>query len=174
VYKFVVTLHVLAVVLVIGPQVFAVLTGYQAIRRHDSAGARSAGTNLVRFNAGSVIVALLGTWAVSTSDRFSFRTPWVIISLTLWVIMMGLATGLAMPALRKAARLLDEGVPARPEVTVPTEGEAAPPAPTATATELVAKERLDYLAGRIAASGALVTLTAVAITVFMVVKPFGD
>jgi hypothetical protein len=171
---FVVTLHVLSTVFVIGPLVFAALGGYRAVRRHDPANTRSAVTRLIWFNAGSVLVALLGLWAVSTSDRVTFRTPWVIISLTLYVIMMGLATGYTMPALRKAARILDEGVPARPVVTVPDDEGATPASLTATATELVAKERLDHLAGRIAASGGLVALAAVAITVFMVVKPFGD
>jgi hypothetical protein len=172
--KFVVTLHVLAVVFVIGPQVFAALGGYRAVRRHDRDDTRAAARMLFRFNAGSVLVALLGFWAVSTSDRIDFRTPWVIISITLWIIMMGLATGYAMPALRKAARLLEEGVPDRPAVTASEDESPAPAAPTATSTDLAAKERLDHLAGRIAAAGGLVTLAAIAITVFMVVKPFGD
>jgi hypothetical protein len=175
VYKFVVTLHVLAAVLVIGPLVLAALTGYRAVRRHDPAGTRSAATLLARANIGTVVIALLGFWAVSTSDRVDFRTPWVVISITLWIIMGGVASALATPALRKAARLLNEGVPARPVAAQPEGDEGAPPAQySATATELVAKERLDQLAGRIAASGGLVALAAVAITVFMVVKPFGD
>jgi hypothetical protein len=175
VYKFAVTLHVLAAVLVIGPLVLSGLLGVQAVRKHDAAGARSAATMLAWSNVGTVVVALLGFWAVSASDRVDFRTPWVVISITLWLIMGGLASGLGRPALRKAARILDEGVPARPVVTAPDDGESSPPAPvTATATELVAKERLDQLAGRIATSSGLVTLAAVAIVVFMVVKPFGD
>jgi MFS family permease len=174
VHTFAVTLHVLSAVFVIGPLVFAALGGYRAVRRHDPGNARSAVASLVWFNGGSVLVAVLGLWAVSTSDRVTFRTPWVTISLTLFVIMMGLATGYTMPALRKAARILDEGVLARPAVTVPDDEGATPAARTATATELVTKERLDQLAGRIAASGGLVALAAVAITIFMVVKPFGD
>lgn len=172
--KFAVTLHVLAVVLVIGPLVLAGLSGYRAVRRHDAAGARSAASMLARFNVGLVIVALLGVWAVSTSDRYTFRTPWIIISITLWIIMGGVASALGTPGLRKAARILDEGVPARPQVTAPDDEGATPVSLTTTATEMVAKERLDRLAGRIAASGVLVALAAVAITVFMVVKPFGD
>jgi hypothetical protein len=180
VYRFLVTLHVLAAVLVIGPLVLAGLTGYRAVRRHDPVGARSAATTLARANIGAAVVAVLGFGALSFSERATFRTPWVVISITLWIIMGGLASGLGGPALRKAARILDVGVPARPAVTVPAdngegEGEAAAPAPiTATATELVAKERLDNLAGRIATAGVLVTIAAVAIVVFMVVKPFGD
>jgi hypothetical protein len=173
VYKFVVTLHVLAAVLVIGPLVLAALSGYRAVRRHDPAGTRSAATLLARANIGTVLVALLGFWAVSASDRVDFRTPWVVISITLWIIMAGVASALGTPALRKATRILAEGVPDRPAVTVP-EGESTPAVATATTTEFAAKERLDRLAGRIASSGGLVALTAVAIVVFMVVKPFGD
>lgn len=174
-YKFVVTLHVLAAVLVIGPLVLAGLAGYRAVRRHDTVATRSAASMLARANIGTVVVALLGFWAVSASDRVDFRTPWVVISITLWIIMGGVASALATPALRRAARLLEEGVPARPVAAEPEGEEGTPPAQySATATELVAKERLDHLAGRIAASGGLVTLAAIAIVVFMVVKPFGD
>ncbi len=173
--SFVVTLHVLSAVFLTGPLIFAALGGVRAVRRLDADRTRSAAATMFWFNIGSILVALLGFWAVSTSDRVTFRTPWVIISITLWIIMLGLATGYTMPALRKAARILAAGVPARPMITVPEDGDPAPPAPyQATATELVAKERLDQLAGRIVASGVLVTLTAVAITVFMVAKPFGD
>ncbi len=173
---FVDTLHVLSAVFLTGPLIFAALTGHRAIRRLDPDGTRAAAGTMFWFNVGSVLVAVLGFGAVSASDRFTFRTPWIIISITLYVIMMGLATGYTMPALRKAARILDGGVPARPVVTTVPEGDDAPPpaAYTATATELVAKERLDQLAGRIAGSGGLVALAAVAITVLMVVKPFGD
>jgi hypothetical protein len=172
--EFVVTLHVLAVVLVVGPLVLAGLTGYTAVRRHDPAGARFAASIMARSNIGLVVAVLFGFWAVSTSDRYTFRTPWIIISITLWVIMGAVASALGGPGLRKAARILEEGVPARPQVTAPDDEGATPAALTTTATEMVAKERLDHLAGRIAASSALVALAAVAITVFMVVKPFGN
>ena len=170
-YRFIVTLHVLSAVLLIGPLLFATLGGYQAVRRHDAEGTRSAASMMARFSLGSLLVALLGVGAIFASDRFSFRTPWVIISSTLYVIMMGLATGSTVPALRRAARVLDEGVLARP---LPATDEEAPASVSATTTEVVNKERLDNLAGRIAGSGGLVTLAAVAITVFMTVRPFGS
>lgn len=188
-YRFIVTLHVLSAVLLIGPLLFATLSGYQAVRRHDAGGTRAAAGLMARFSLGSLLVALLGVGAVFASDRFTFRTPWVIISSTLYVIMMGLATGSTVPALRRAARILDEGVLARPVPPAPSSSSSAssassasseddepepPAAISATATELVNKERLDNLAGRIAGSGGLVTLAAVAITIFMTVRPFGD
>jgi hypothetical protein len=171
VYRFVVTLHVLSAVLLIGPLLFATLSGYRAVRRHDAEGTRTAAGMMARFSLGSLLVALLGVGAIFASDRFTFRTPWVIISSTLYVIMMGLATGSTVPALRKAARVLDEGVLARP---LPSTEEEEAPAVSGTTTEVVNKERLDNLAGRIAGSGGLVTLAAVTITVFMTVRPFGD
>lgn len=149
---FVVTLHVLSAVFLTGPLVFAALGGHRAVRRLDADGTRAAATTLFWFTLGSLLAAVLGFGAVSLSDRFTFRTPWIIISITLYVIMMGLATGYTTPALRKAARILDAGVPAGSD----------------------AKERLDPLAGRIAGSGGLVTLVLVAITILMVTKPFGD
>jgi hypothetical protein len=216
VYTFVVTLHVLSAVLIIGPFVLAAFSGHQAIKRYDVDDTRDAARWMARFGLGSLLIALLGIGAVQASDKVTFRTPWVIISLTLYVLMMALATGYTVPALRRAARILEEGVlrspeiqpmsssrpETRPETQVETQagteadtnGESAgegghkeaghkeggqteeplPPQISTNATELVVKERLDNIAGRIAGSGGLVLLGAVLITVMMVAKPFGN
>jgi uncharacterized membrane protein len=183
VYTFVVTLHVLSAVLIIGPFGLSAFSGYQAVKRYDADDTRDAARWMARFGAGSVLIALLGAAAVPASDKITMRTPWVIISLTLYVIMMGLATGYTVPALRRAARILEEGVVTRPEstpaVTAPDDGEGEgekvpPPAISTTATEMVAKERLDSIAARIAGSGGLVLLAVIVITVLMVTKPFGN
>jgi F0F1-type ATP synthase assembly protein I len=170
VYKFLVTLHVLAAVLVMGPFVLAAFAGNRAIRRRNVAETRDAATFMARFGIGTLLVAVLGIGALSLSDRYSFRTPWVIISLTLYVVVMGLATGYTVPAMRRAAHLMEQGAASQPAGEV---DETSPPAASATATDLATKERLDYVAGRVVGSGALVLLIVVLITILMVTRPFG-
>jgi uncharacterized membrane protein len=177
VYKLIVTLHVLAAVLLIGPFALAALLGYRAIRRRDAGQTRDAARIMARFGIGSLLVALLGIGALSSSDRYTFRTPWVIISLTLYVVTMGVATGYTVPAMRKAAGLIEQGTPGGlTEQGTPggqPDGDApGADAPTGTGDALV-KERLDGVAGRIVGSGGLVLLLIVAITVLMVTRPFG-
>jgi membrane glycosyltransferase len=166
VYKFLVTLHVLAAVLVMGPFVLAAFVGNRAVRRRNVAEIREVATFMARFGIGTLLVAVLGIGALGLSDRYTFRTPWVIISLTLYVVVMGVATGYTVPAMRRAAHLIDQGAASVPD-------EVSPPSTTATATDVAAKERLDNIAGRVAGSGALVLLIVVLITILMVTRPFG-
>jgi uncharacterized membrane protein len=173
VYKFLVTLHVLGAVLLIGPFALAPFLGNRAIRRHDADDTRDAGTFLARFAIGSLIVAALGLGALSVSGKYSFRTPWVIISLTLYVVAMGVATGYTLPAIRRAAGMIEQGVLERPPAPAEGDGEAPPPTLAATATDLATKERLDNLAGRVAGSGTLVFVMIALITILMVTRPFG-
>lgn len=170
-YRFLVTLHVLASILVIGPFALLAFSGWQSIRRHDAARTRTTAVMLARFATGSLLVAVLGMGALGFSTRYSFRSPWVIISLTLYVIVMGVATGYTVPALRRAANILTEGVIGKPAAEAPEED--APATLAATATDLATKERLDGIAGRVVGSGALVLLIVCVITVLMVVRPFG-
>lgn len=172
-YTFLVTLHVLGAVLLIGPFALAPFLGNRAIRRHDADDTHDAARFLARFSVGSVIVAGLGIGALLLSNRYSFRTPWVIISLTLYVIAMGVATGYTLPAMRRAAETLEQGVLKRPPEVAEGDADAPPPTLAATATDLASKERLDNLAGRVAASGSLVFGMVVLITILMVTRPFG-
>jgi hypothetical protein len=173
VYKFLVTLHVLTAVLLIGPFALAPFLGNRAIRRHDADDTRDAATFLARFAMGSVIVAVLGLGALSLSGKYSFRTPWVIISLTLYVVAMGVATGITLPAIRRAGGIIEQGVLERPPAAAVGDGDAPPPTFAATATDLATKERLDNLAGRVAGSGTLVFMMIAVITILMVTRPFG-
>ena len=163
-YKFLLTLHVLSAVLLIGPFVLVAFMGDRAIRRHDAEDIRRSARYMARFAIGSTLVDVLGAAALGLSDRYTFRTPWVIISLTLWLIAMGVATGYTVPAMRRAAHMVEQGV-------LTTDENAGAPA---TAAELGVKERLDNIAGRVVGSAALVLATMVIITILMVVRPFGS
>jgi uncharacterized membrane protein len=183
-YTFLVTLHVLGAVLLVGPFALVALFGSRAIRNRDARDTRRAARLTARLAAGSVIVALLGVAALTRSDRYSFRTPWVIMSLTIYVITMGVATGYMIPTIRRAARQLERGKPEHP-VAIEGDSHGTDPAPIApgpartesvtapTETDLLAKERLDNIAGRVIGSGTLVFALIVLITILMVVHPFG-
>jgi uncharacterized membrane protein len=192
VYKFVVTLHVLAAVLLIGPFALAGFWGHRAIQRHDADDTRDAARFMARFGLGSLLVALLGIGALASSKDYTFRTPWVIISLTLYVVAMGVATGYTVPAMRKAAALIEAGAPQQPAPLAgegdiegdspqepagfdasqaPRPGAAnEPPRPGASEA---ARERLNGIAGRVIGSGALVLVLITLITILMVTRPFG-
>jgi uncharacterized membrane protein len=174
VFTFLVTLHVLATVLIIGPFALVAFMGDRAVRRHDAPATRRAASLLGRFGLGTLVVAVLGAGALGVSDRYSFKTPWVIISLTLYIVGMGIATGYTVPALRRAAGILEQGV--LPEqvapAALPAEGDPAP-AETPGVNDLVIKERLDNIAGRIVGSSVLVLVTIVLITILMTARPFG-
>lgn len=163
-YKFLVTLHVLSAVLLIGPFVLVAFMGDRAIRRHAADDIHRSARYMARFAIGSALVAVLGAAALGLSDRYSFRTPWVIISLTLWLVAMGVATGYTVPAMRRAAHLIEQGVL--------NSADDNPTGP-ATATELGIKERLDNIAGRVVGSAVLVLVCFVIITILMTARPFG-
>ncbi len=171
-YKLLVTLHVLSAVLLTGPFALAAFAGRRAIRRHDADDTQDAARWMARAGIGSIAVALLGCAALGVSDRFDFSTPWVIISITLYIVVMGVATGYTVPALRKAAKLLT----ADEMVTPPKVNDPDGPIPTvsASAADLAARGQLDRVAGRIAGSGAVVLIGIVVITVLMVTRPFGN
>jgi uncharacterized membrane protein len=131
VYTFVLTLHVLAAVLIMGPFTLAAFSGHRAILRDDADDTRDAARFMARFGFGSLLVALLGIGALESSDRYTFRTPWVIISLTLYVVAMGVATGYTVPALRKAAALIEASAAGRAAPVAAAPVTAGPPAPIA-------------------------------------------
>lgn len=172
-YETLVTLHVLTAVLLIGPFALAPFMAHRAIRRHEAGTTHAAARILAVFSTASLIVAAFGFGALSMSNKFSFRTPWVIISITLYVIAMGIATGYTMPSMRRAAGVIEQGVLERPPVAAEGGDESAPPTLAATATDLATKERLDNLAGRVVASGTVVFVLIVIITILMITRPFG-
>lgn len=166
-----VTAHVLAAVLMIGPLVWAPFAARRAIARRNADALRTARTQMTVFGLGSLITAGLGVLALTRSRTFDFGTPWVVISMTLYVLALALVYAYAIPALRKATQLVEEGVLARPEVE--GEEQEADTTLTATAAELRAKERLDAISARIGGAGLLLLLVFAAIVVMMTAKPFG-
>ena len=162
-------LHVLSAVLLVGPLMVAPFIGRRAIQRRSADGVRTAANQVNVFGLGSILTALLGLATMSSSDRYALRDPWIIVSATtLYVVALGIIFVYLAPALRKAARMVEAGVLARPESDDPER----PVSLTATATDLKAKEELDGLTGRVYGAGGLVLFDFALITLLMTIRPF--
>ncbi|GAA0267110.1 DUF2269 family protein [Cryptosporangium japonicum] len=174
--KFVLTLHVLAAVFLIGPMAIAPMIGMRAIRRHDARGVHEAARTTTLYTLLSLVVAALGFVLIGVSNgRWSFGDAWITISMTLYVIALLLGIGVVAPGLTGAARLLDASTPV-PATQVPvtdTAVETPEPAGTDTATiDVETRRKVDAAYGRVAASSGIVALLLIIIVIFMVVRPF--
>ncbi len=185
-----VTLHVIAVVLVIGPMVVAPFFAGRMIARRSVEGVRAASNAVLAFSLGSVLAALLGVAAVGASDQVTFATPWVIISMTVYLFTVALALGYTAPAARRAARIISHlatkpptlhpvmrETPISPPKPAPLAGSLPPdddPTTAAMQADIRAKQRIDEIVGRVTGSGLLILAGVVLMIVLMVVKPFGS
>jgi uncharacterized membrane protein len=151
VYTFLKTLHVVAAVFLIGPLVVIPMGGLRAIRVGDLAAVRSATRQTTLYGMLSLLVFVLGAAIVPFAKKFDFGTPWVTISMTLFVVALGIVLGLLVPSLTKAATLLEASESRGPAETHP---------------------ELDAVRGRVAASAGVASLLLVLVTMMMVVKPF--
>ena len=139
-------LHVVTAVFLVGPMAILPMTGLRALRAGEWSMVATLATSTRVFSLASVLVAVLGFGVVGMADeRFdlSVTTPWVLASIVLYLVALGLSLGLVVPSLTRAADRLEKGGPGG-----------------ATA-----------LYGRIAAGSGVVSLLLVAVTVLMVWKP---
>ena len=184
------TIHLIAVILVIGPMVVAPFYGGRAVARRNAGTARAAGNGVLAFGLGSVVAAAFGVLAVSDSTLYDFGTPWIIISVTVYVLVLTLAVGYTVPACRKAARMIENQAkamaaasrkplaetPRKPPKPAPLAGSLPPdddPSVAAIEADMMHKRRIDEIVGRITGSGLLTLFGVILIVVLMVVKPFG-
>lgn len=176
-FRLLLTLHVLLAIFLVGPLTMIPMTALRSIRRRDAPALHAAARQTMLFGFASLLVFLLGFGVVSAkSKEFSVGDPWIVISMTLYIVALVLALLVLVPDLRRAGKLIEHGVlaaaPPTPEVTAEDDAEPAEPTLTATASDLATKQRLDSLRGRAAAMAGLVTLLFAVIIVLMVVKPF--
>lgn len=123
IHHLIVSLHVVAAIFLLGPLVFAISATPRAIR--------SGGADTLRFLVattrvyayGSVLVLLLGAGAVQKKYDESFGQTWIWASIVMFVVALGLITGVVLPAQKKAVALLDDGESANDQL--PSIGAAA-------------------------------------------------
>jgi uncharacterized membrane protein len=139
-------LHVVAAVFVIGPMAILPMTAMRAVRAGSGPVVEVLARATRVFTLASLLVALLGfavLGSVAKTDKVSVTTGWVLTSILLYLIALGLSLFVVVPALQSASAALATG------------GADA--------------GRAVY--GRIAASSGIVALLLIAVTVLMVWRP---
>jgi uncharacterized membrane protein len=171
VHTFLATLHVVAAVFIIGPVVAIPMTGLRSIRTGDVRVVKVAARMTMLYGFLSLIVFGLGAATVPTKpDEYSFRSAWVTISMTLYIVAVIIVLAWLAPSLSKAATLMEAGTAV--DDGSRTRDLAEDATVTARAQDLQTKSKLDAVRGRVATSAGLAALLFVLITVLMVVKPF--
>jgi len=105
-YNLVLVLHLLAVIIGFGPTFIAGFYGKEAEKLPGREGLAVAQTTLNvtgRIPTAAVAaVPILGILLILLSDDFwKFSEPWISISFLLYIVLMGLATGVLVPTIRR-------------------------------------------------------------------------
>lgn len=109
-------LHVLAAVFIIGPMAILPMTALRAIRARNSPQVAALAKSTFVFTLLSLLTVIFGFGVLGTSKYdVSVGTPWIMISLTLYIIAFILNLAVVWPFLRKAARRIAE--PRDPQAT---------------------------------------------------------
>jgi uncharacterized membrane protein len=105
-------LHVVSAVFIVGPMAILPMTAMRAVRagNADQVTTLAKSTNLVSLLSLLVVFFGFGLMGVSeTKDHYSVTTPWILWSIILYVVALGLTLFLVVPTMRRAADALREG-----------------------------------------------------------------
>lgn len=100
-------LHVLTAVFLIGPMAILPMIGLRSVRarRGEQASALARGTAFTSW--ASLLVAVFGFGVLGMADpkyELSVTTPWVLASLTLYLVALAINLLVVVPALRRASQ----------------------------------------------------------------------
>lgn len=146
-FKIMLTLHLLAAILAIGPLVHAVTTSVRGLRAGDAAATASSARMMTLYSYASILVVVFGFGLMSATSPYTgepvaqFSETWVWLSAVLWLIGVVIALTVTAPALNEVTARINDG----------------------SAT--------DRLAAKVSASGVLVAALLVTIVVLMVYQP---
>lgn len=109
-------LHVVSAVFIVGPMAILPMTAMRAVRagNADQVGVLAKSTNLTSLL--SLLVIVFGFGAMSLADKkydLSITTPWILWSLILYAVALGLTLFLVVPTMRRAADALRDGTASR-------------------------------------------------------------
>ena len=140
-------LHVVSAVFIVGPMAILPMTAMRAVRAGNAGQVEvlAKSTNLISLL--SLLVVFFGFGVMGLADKkydLSVTTPWILWSIILYVVALGLTLFLVVPTMRRAAEGLRGG----------QDSEAAPSRYPA-----------------IAAGSGVASLLLVAVVVLMVWKP---
>ncbi len=101
------TLHVVGAVFIVGPMAILPMTGMRAIRAGQGSQVAVLARSTFVFSLLSLLVVVFGFGILGfTTHGTTVTTPWVLISLILYVIALGLSVLGVVPAMRSVAEAL--------------------------------------------------------------------
>jgi uncharacterized membrane protein len=102
-------LHVVTAVFIVGPMAILPMTAMRAIRAGNGSQVEVLAKSTNIFSLLSLVVVVFGFGVMGTADpkfNLSITTPWILWSIILYVIALGLSLFLVVPTMRKAAEAL--------------------------------------------------------------------
>ena len=123
-------LHVVTAVFIVGPMAILPMTGMRAIRAGNAGQVLTLAKLTFVLSLASLAVVIFGFGAMSLADeRFnlSVTTPWILISIVLYIIALIVSLAMVVPIMRRAGRRLQEAenAPAGATGTAPVKGSSA-------------------------------------------------
>ncbi|MCX6397096.1 MAG: hypothetical protein NTV23_11465 [Propionibacteriales bacterium] len=146
-FKILFALHLLTAIFAIGPLVHASTTAVRGLRTADAGATATAARTITIYAYASLLVVFFGFGLMSMDDPYGpgkvaeISEPYIWVSALLWVVAVGLALGVLVPALETAT------------------------------TRIGAGESVDTLRGKVAAPGGVIGLIFAGIVFLMVYKP---
>jgi uncharacterized membrane protein len=123
-------LHVVTAVFIVGPMAILPMTGMRAIRAGNAGQVLTLAKSTFVLSLASLAVVIFGFGAMSLADeRFnlSVTTPWILISIVLYIIALIVSLAMVVPIMRRAGHRLQEAenAPAGATGTAPVKGSSA-------------------------------------------------
>lgn len=106
-------LHLIAAVVFVSPMLVYPFVGVAALGRGNATGAASAARSTRRMGLLALSVVVFGSLAVATADseRLTFVTPWLLVSLVAYLLSVIVAVAVVAPALSAGAHTPDRAGP---------------------------------------------------------------
>lgn len=101
-------LHVVAAVFLIGPMAILPMVGMRDLRTGDGSQAVALGRSTNVFSLASLLVIVFGFGLIGIVDYdLSITTPWILISLIVYLVALILTLMVVVPAMQGAAEATD-------------------------------------------------------------------
>ncbi|MGN6427730.1 DUF2269 family protein [uncultured Leifsonia sp.] len=105
-------LHVVSAVFIVGPMAILPMTAMRAVRAGNAGQVEvlAKSTNLISLL--SLLVVLFGFGVMGLADKkydLSITTPWILWSIILYIVALGLTLFLVVPTMRRASEAIRAG-----------------------------------------------------------------
>ncbi|MGH1547770.1 DUF2269 family protein [Leifsonia poae] len=100
-------LHVVTAVFIVGPMAILPMTAMRAVRAGDARQVETLAKSTNLLSLLSLLVVLFGFGVMGLADKkydLSVTTPWILWSIILYVVALGLTLFVVVPAMRRAGR----------------------------------------------------------------------